>query len=107
MRTAGRYPARMNPLNIEEQFAQLNAKLDVLKTGIQDSEDHLTERMRDMQTEILRGFGMWAENQSIRLTKVEADHRNLDTTATQRIANLEARLLEIEKRLLMEPPKLH
>jgi hypothetical protein len=46
----------MIPLNIEEQFVQLNAKLDALKTGIQVSEDRLTERMRDMQTEILRGF---------------------------------------------------
>jgi heme oxygenase len=92
-------------LNIDEQFAQINAKVDALTKDLHESEERIVEHMRDMQTEILRGFGTWSENQSIRLTKVEADHRNLDVSSTMRLANLEHRLLEIEKRLLMEPPK--
>jgi hypothetical protein len=83
-------------LNTDEQFAQLNAKLDGLNTKV-DALDAkvdagqalLVEQMRDIQTEILRGFGAWTEAQTLRLAIVET------------------RLLEIEKRLLMEPPKLH
>lgn len=69
--------------------------------------DLLMGRMRDMQTEILRDFCTWSKNQSIRLSKLEANNHNLDTTTTQRLANVEHRLLEIEKRLLMESPKPH
>lgn len=94
-------------MTIDEQFAAVNAKLEKLETALRETEDRILESMRDMQTEILRGFGTWAENQSLRLTKAEADHRNLDTAATMRLANVEHRLLEIEKRLLMEPPKPH
>lgn len=72
-----------------------------------ETEDRLIEKMRDMQTEILRAFEIFASGQDLRLTKLEADHRNLDTTATQRLALVEHRLFEIEKRLLMEPPKPH
>ena len=101
-------------MNTDEQFAQLNAKLDGLNTKV-DALDAkvdagqalLVEQMRDIQTEILRGFGAWTEAQTLRLVKVETDHKTLDATATQRLAIVETRLLEIEKRLLMEPPKLH
>ena len=75
------------------------------KQWINEKLERIVEGMRDMQTEILRGFGTWAENQSLRLSKVEADHRNLDTTAATRLANVEHRLLEIEKRLLLHPPQ--
>ncbi len=63
--------------------------------------ERLTETMRDMQTEIIRGFHVFSTGVDIRLRKLEADHVNLDTSATLRLANVEQRLLEIEKRLLM------
>jgi hypothetical protein len=61
--------------------------------------DQLTEHMRDMQTELLRGFGAHSDGMTIRLRKVEADHSNLDAAASGRIEIVERRLLEIEKRL--------
>ena len=61
--------------------------------------DRLTEAMRDMQSELLRGFAAFSEAQTIRLRKVEADQSNLDTALSGRVAVLEKRLLEIELRL--------
>jgi len=55
--------------------------------------------MRDMQTELLRGFAAFSEGQTIRLRKVEADQSNLDAALSGRVNVLERRLLEIELRL--------
>jgi hypothetical protein len=62
-------------------------------------EERLTEKMRDMQTELLRGFAAFSESQTIRLKKVEADQSNLDAALSGRVNVLERRLLEIELRL--------
>lgn len=62
-------------------------------------EEHLTEKMRDMQTELLRGFAAFSAGQTIRVRKVEADQSNLDAALSGRVNVLERRLLEIELRL--------
>ena len=80
--------------------ADLTAALDA-QSGI------LIEKMRDMQTEILRAFEAFATGQEIRLRKLEVDQSNLDTALSGRINVVERRLFEIEKRLMMEPPKPH
>jgi predicted signal transduction protein with EAL and GGDEF domain len=59
--------------------------------------DHMIERMREMQTEILRAFEAWSGEQTIRLRKLEADHSNLDAASSGRIEAVEQRLFEIEK----------
>ena len=55
-------------------------------------ENRLVEKMRDMQTELLRGFAAFSEAQTIRLRKVEADQSNLDAALSGRVAVLEKRL---------------
>ena len=70
-----------------------------LQQHLQSMEERLTERMRDMQTELLRGFSSFAAGQTIRLRKVEADQSNLDAALSSRVNVLESRLLEIELRL--------
>jgi hypothetical protein len=70
---------------ISEQLAQLEARL--------------VERMRDMQTELLRGFEAFSAGQTIRLRKLEADHSNLDASVSGRVDVLETRLRQIELRL--------
>jgi hypothetical protein len=74
----------------------LNAALTALEERLTD---RLTEAMRDMQSELLRGFAAFSEAQTIRLRKVEADQSNLDVALSGRVAVLEKRLLEIELRL--------
>jgi hypothetical protein len=64
-----------------------------------DLEARLTEKMRDMQTELLRGFEAFAAGQTIRLRKVEADQSNLDAALSGRVDILEKRLTQIELRL--------
>ena len=77
-----------------------------VKTGFEEQDrkltelrDSLIEQMRDMQTELLRGFAAFSEGQTIRLRKVEADQSNLDTALSGRVAIVERRLTEIELRL--------
>lgn len=55
--------------------------------------------MRDVQTELLRGFAAFSEGQTIRLRRVEADQSNLDASLSGRANVLEQRLLQIELRL--------
>src|SRR5271163_2747877 len=57
-------------------------------------EARLTEAMRDMQTELLRGFAAFSQGQTIQLRKVEADQSNLDTAQSGRVNVLEGRLLQ-------------
>lgn len=74
---------------IDQRF---DAKLDAM-------EHRLVEKIRDMQTELLRGFASFSEAQTIRLRKVEADQSNLDAALSGRVNVLEGRLLQIELRL--------
>ena len=66
---------------------------------VRQSEHRIIEAMRDMQTELLRGFEAFSKGQTLRLRKVEADHSNLDASLSGRIEILENRLQQIEQRL--------
>jgi hypothetical protein len=79
------------------QMAALDNKLTGQMT---EMEDRITERIRDSQTEILKAFLPYQEGQNVRLRILE----NTDTGITERMAVLERRLQEIEKKLLMHPP---
>jgi hypothetical protein len=66
--------------------------------------DELTEVIRDSQTEILKAFLPYQEASSIRFRAVEAKLSNTDAGISERMAILERRLQEIEKKLLLNPP---
>jgi hypothetical protein len=72
---------------------------DELKHYLEGMEDRLTERMRDMQTELLRGFEAFSAGQVLRVRKVEADQSNLNSALSGRVDVLESRMLQIELRL--------
>ncbi len=82
--------------HLEAMESRVNAHVDA---RVDQTENRLIEKMRDMQTELLRGFAAFSEAQSLRLRKVEADQSNLDASISGRVAVLEKRLLEIEMRL--------
>ncbi len=63
-----------------------------LKQYLEAMEERLVEKMRDMQTELLRGFAAFSEGQTIRLRKVEADQSNLGATLPGRVNIVEGRL---------------
>ena len=62
--------------------------------------DGVQELVRDVQTEILKAFLPHAENTSLRIRLIEAT----DTGFSERMAIMERRLLEIEKKPLLNPP---
>ena len=75
-----------------------------LKQYLEAMEGRMVEQMRDMQTELLRGFAAFSEGQTIRLRKVEVDQSNLDAALSGRVNVVEARLRQIELRQGIEPP---
>ena len=83
---------------------QLNKRFDDLAAKITDTEARLIEKMRDMQTELLRGFEAFSSGQTIRLRKLEADQSNLNTATSGRLDVVESRLLQIEVRLGLRIP---
>jgi len=89
----------------QELKQYLDAKFDALdkkfatKSELEAMQHRLIEKMRDMQTELARGFASFSQVQTLRLRKVEADQSNLDAALSGRVNVLEGRLLEIEIRL--------
>jgi uncharacterized protein YccT (UPF0319 family) len=78
---------------------KFDAKLDVLKQEIMAFS-------RNLQTELLRFMEGLVRASEARLQRLEAGLLTLhadDGARNGRIANLEARLLEVEKKLLMQP----
>jgi hypothetical protein len=84
---------------VDARFVEQDAKLAGIDGKFADMENRLVEKMRDMQTELLRGFESFSTAQTIRLRKLEADQSNLDTSLRSRVDVLEDRLLQIELRL--------
>ena len=91
---------------MDGRFAQVDGKLGDLDHKFADLdhkfvdlENRLVEKMRDMQTELLRGFESFSAGQTIRLRKVEADQSNLDVSLRGRLDVVESRLMQIELRL--------
>jgi hypothetical protein len=88
----------------EALASQKQELLDALHTTKDEILNTVQEYVRDVQTEILRAFLPYQEGQTIRLRAMEARVSNVDTTITERMAVVERRLAEIEKKLLLNPP---
>jgi len=70
-----------------------------VKTYLEGMEHRIVEKMRAMQTELLRSFEAFSTTQITRLRKLEADQSRLDTLLRTRVDVLETRLTQIELRL--------
>lgn len=76
---------------------RMDAKLDAVK-------DSLIEHMRDMQTELLRGYSEFARSSDLRMRKIEADTSNINESTTRRLASLEMQVHEIRVKIALDPP---
>ena len=65
----------------------------------------MQEFVRDAQTEILRAFHTFENNRELRFARLKADVSNLDQEANGRIDNIEKRLMAIEEKLILDPPR--
>jgi hypothetical protein len=88
----------------QELAAQKQEILDEVKVMIAEAGDRTQEAIRDAQTEILKAFLPAQESNTIRFRKYETTLANTDAAITERMAVLERRLWEIEKKLLLHPP---
>ena len=62
-------------------------------------ESRIIGRMREMETALVTAFHSYATDVSVRFRKIEADVTNIDTATLARLAALEDRVLEVERRL--------
>ena len=83
--------------------ADLNALREELLEAIQESKsglrEELLEAIHDTETKLLRAFYNFAETNQKRLTEVE----RADLVIVERLAMMERRITEVEKRLNMPP----
>jgi chromosome segregation ATPase len=84
---------------IETRLDEHDGKFAAIDVRFKELEERLIENMRNMQTELLRGFEAFSASVTIRVRKLEADQSNLDTALSSRVEVVEKRLHEIEQRL--------
>ena len=72
---------------------------DQLRSELQHGFDDLKEAFRDGQTKLLKAFYSFAQTNQQRLSTVDVTTTGL----LARLGTVEARLLEVEKRLNMPP----
>jgi hypothetical protein len=78
--------------------AVLKADLSALKAELLDA---MRGMLHDMETKLLLAFFQHQEHAEIKFRRLSADVSNINATSDQRINNLEQRVIDIEKRLLM------
>lgn len=88
------------PVTKAELEQALAAVEERMTARLQEAVAALVERIRDAQTELLRGFERYARSNTARFVRLEAG----EVSTADRLANLEERMLEIEKRILLHPP---
>ena len=71
-----------------------------LRAEIQNSKDETIASAREMQTEVIRYIANIAEPFNVRMRHLEANAGNFDTAQRLRLAQLEERLLRIERKVL-------
>ena len=95
------------PANQLVTKADLDAALGSLEQRLMQQferqREYIDERARDMQTELLRGFRSYQESMSVKVAKLTADVSNIDTATDKRIAIVEERLAELERRIAQRP----
>jgi len=105
---ATRADGRALEVKLEGRLQTLEDKMDAIIRTIAQSQAETLERtqemVRDAQTELLRGFGAFADGQNTRIRKQQADLSNVDASTDLRLVVLERRMLEIEPRLPPIPP---
>src|ERR1039457_1688884 len=88
----------------KRDLALVTKDLAALETRLDVRMDSLSEQMRDMQTELLKAFLPWQDQVRMQFRELEVNTGNSVSTVKERMNILERRLLESEKRLLLNPP---
>lgn len=81
---------------VEQGFRE---EIAILRSEMNHQYNDLTERIRDGQTELLKAFYNFATTNNKRLFEFDGN----EAAIRSRLATLEERVLEVEKRLNMPP----
>jgi hypothetical protein len=78
----------------------------ILKEELAASEtrlkEYIDERTHDAETRLLRAFADYQDAETTRFRHMKADLGNLNVATDERLAALERRMSEIEKRLILK-----
>ena len=86
-------------LAMKGDIAELKQQNELLRSEMHHIYNELVERIADSETKLLKAFYSYAESNQQRLTQIDTEQ----TGIRNRVGSLEARVLEIEKRLNMPP----
>lgn len=85
--------------DIEQLRSEVTQHLEQLRSEMGHQYNDLVERMADGETRLLNAFYGFAQSNNKRLTEMEGN----EVAIRSRIATIENRLMEVEKRLNMPP----
>ena len=77
----------------------IDQRTQVVETGLKE---YIDERTHDAETRLLRAFGDYQEAETTRFRHLKADLGNLNVSTDERLAALERRMTEINKRLIQK-----
>src|SRR3954470_10783759 len=83
----------------EQVRSEMRQTAEQLRSEFQHGFDELKESFRDSQTELLKAFYAFAESNQQRNSQLEVNSQ----AVIARLATVETRLLEVEKRLNIPP----
>ncbi|MGP8247817.1 MAG: hypothetical protein ACLQVN_25300 [Bryobacteraceae bacterium] len=84
---------------LDERMASLDERMEMLRSEVNHSHDELMETLRDGQTELLKAFYNYTQTNDERMGLAETEAASFK----KRLAILESRIKEVEKRLNMPP----
>ncbi|MGD1072737.1 MAG: hypothetical protein ABSB15_21660 [Bryobacteraceae bacterium] len=85
--------------SIDQLRTDSGEKLEQLRSEVNHGYNDIVERIHNSQTAVLKTFYSYAEGNKKRVAEFEDDGR----TVRSRLATIEDRLLEVERRLNMPP----
>lgn len=85
----------------------MDAELKQFLEGMENRlREYIDERTHDAETRIVRAFGAYQESAAVRFRKIEADVSNVNFSTTQQMDTFQAKLLELETRIInLERPQ--
>jgi hypothetical protein len=93
--------------HIDERTQRLREHIDERTQRLRrELSEYLDERTHDTETRIVRAFGAYQQSSGIRFRKLESDVSNINTSATEQLDAFQAKLLELETRIInLEGPQ--
>jgi recombinational DNA repair ATPase RecF len=93
-------PSDGAPVTKSELKIELEGLRADLLQGLKDLREHLDERTHDAEARLLRAFSDYQHAQTTRFRHMKADLGNLNTASDERLAALEERMTNVEKRMI-------